>query len=110
MELLNATKMAAGYTMGIDPTAREHVVVAVKGTFAIPDDAGPAELADEQAPLVMADEFWGEPGFSAPRYEVDYALRKQRCDVLVNGTLVARGDVVVVDDDLGVRITEIVER
>jgi flagellar motor switch protein FliN/FliY len=31
-------------------------------------------------------------------------------DVLVNGTLVARGDVVVVDDDLGVRITEIVER
>jgi flagellar motor switch protein FliN/FliY len=31
-------------------------------------------------------------------------------DVLVNGTLVARGDVVVVDDQLGVRITEIVER
>jgi flagellar motor switch protein FliN/FliY len=31
-------------------------------------------------------------------------------DVLVNGTLVARGDVVVVDDELGVRITEIVER
>ncbi|MEX1004690.1 MAG: flagellar motor switch protein FliN [Acidimicrobiia bacterium] len=31
-------------------------------------------------------------------------------DVLVNGTLVARGDVVVVDDELGVRITEVVER
>lgn len=31
-------------------------------------------------------------------------------DVVVNGTLVARGDVVVVDDELGVRITEIVER
>ncbi len=31
-------------------------------------------------------------------------------DVLVNGTLVARGDVVVVDHELGVRITEIVER
>lgn len=29
-------------------------------------------------------------------------------DVLVNGTLVARGDVVVVGDDLGVRITELV--
>ena len=30
-------------------------------------------------------------------------------DVLVNGTLVARGDVVVVDDELGVRITQVVE-
>ena len=31
-------------------------------------------------------------------------------DVLVNGSLVARGDVVVVGDELGVRITEIVRR
>lgn len=29
-------------------------------------------------------------------------------DVLVNGSVVARGDVVVVDDELGVRITELV--
>lgn len=31
-------------------------------------------------------------------------------DVLVNGSLVARGDVVVVGDELGVRVTEIVSR
>lgn len=31
-------------------------------------------------------------------------------DVLVNGTLVARGDVVVIDDELGVRITEVIDR
>lgn len=31
-------------------------------------------------------------------------------DVLVNGSLVARGDVVVVDDELGVRVTEFVSR
>ncbi len=31
-------------------------------------------------------------------------------DVLVNGTVVARGDVVVIDDELGVRITEVVDR
>jgi flagellar motor switch protein FliN/FliY len=29
-------------------------------------------------------------------------------EVLANGTLVARGEVVVVGDDLGVRITEVV--
>jgi len=31
-------------------------------------------------------------------------------DVLVNGSLVARGEVVVVDDELGVRVTELVRR
>jgi flagellar motor switch protein FliN/FliY len=30
-------------------------------------------------------------------------------DVLVNGTVVARGEVVVVDEEFGVRITEIID-
>ncbi len=30
------------------------------------------------------------------------------CDLLVNGTLIARGEVVVVDEDFGIRITEII--
>ena len=40
MDLLNATKMQAGYTMGREPSAREHLVVAVKGTFTIPKNGG----------------------------------------------------------------------
>ena len=35
MELLNATGMQAGYTMGMQPDGRELLVVAVKGTFTI---------------------------------------------------------------------------
>jgi flagellar motor switch protein FliN len=31
-------------------------------------------------------------------------------DVLVNGSVVARGDVVVIDDELGIRVTELVNR
>jgi flagellar motor switch protein FliN len=31
-------------------------------------------------------------------------------DLLVNGTLIARGEVVVIDEEFGVRITEIVDR
>jgi hypothetical protein len=94
VELLNATKMQAAYTMGTEPSAREHIVVAVKGTFAFPErDGDMCELAAEQAPLIMADEFFGEPGFSAPRYEVDFALVKPKCDVLLNATAYApRGD------------------
>ena len=90
MQLDNTTPFAAGYTLGIEPSGREHLVVAIKGTFTIPERAGDtARLAPAQAPLVMADEFWGEPGFSATRYEVDFALRKPRCDVLLNGSAYA---------------------
>ena len=39
----------------------------------------------------MADEYCGEPGYSAPRYEVDFALSKPRCDVLLNATAYAPG-------------------
>ena len=72
MELINATRTAAGYTMGTEPSGRESLVVVVKGTFRLPAPGEPVRLADEQAPLVLADTFTGQPGFSAPYYEVDY--------------------------------------
>lgn len=90
MELINATRMVAAYTMGMEPSGRELLVVVVKGTFSIPKTSDePARLAEEQLPLIMADTFTGEPGFSAPVYEVDFAPRKHRCDVLLLGSAYA---------------------
>ena len=89
MDLINATKMIAGYTMGMEPSGRELLVVAIKGTFSIPQDGSEPELLDELVPLVDADVYTGDPGFSAPLYEVDYAPHKQRCDVLLNGSAYA---------------------
>jgi hypothetical protein len=86
MELINSTRMVAGYTMGMEPSGRELLVVVVKGTFVIPKNGETVRLADEQLPLVMADAFTGEPGFSAPVHEIDFAPRKHRCDVLLNGS------------------------
>jgi hypothetical protein len=86
MELLNATKMRAGYTMGMKPDGRELLVATVKGTFTLPGDGGEPQLADEQVALVEADVFTGEPGFSSPLYETDYVPVKPRCDVLLNGS------------------------
>lgn len=86
MELLNATGMPAGYTLGLDPDGRERVVVVTKGTFEIPAPNQPTRLSDQQVPLVMADEFTGEPGLSAVLYESEFAPFKPRCDVLVNGS------------------------
>ena len=79
MELINATRMVAGYTMGMEPSGRELLVVVIKGTFHLPRTAGePLRLPEEQLPLIMADTFTGEPGLSAPVHEVDFAPRKKR--------------------------------
>jgi hypothetical protein len=91
VELIHATGMQAGYTMGMEPSGREHLVVCVKGTYTIPQNGEVPILAEEQVPLVEADEFTGEPGFSAPLRESDYPLRKPNCDVLLNGSAYAPG-------------------
>ncbi len=89
MELINATTMQAGYTMGMQHDGRDLLVVVVKGTFTIPQNGEEPKLADEQRALVETDVFTGEPGFSAPLYENDFAPRKPRCDVLLNGSAYA---------------------
>jgi hypothetical protein len=89
MELLNATEMVAGYTMGMRPDGRQLLVVVVKGTFAFPPPGREPKLAEKQMPLLEADVFTGEPGFSATLYESDYAPHKPRCDVLLNGSAYA---------------------
>jgi hypothetical protein len=89
VQFTNETKVAAGWTMGFDRDARELLVVAVKATFTIPTDGEEPRLAETQLPLVEADEFTGAPGLSAPLRESDYAHRKLRCDVLVNGSAYA---------------------
>lgn len=86
MELINATKMVAGYTMGMAPSGREQLVVVIKGTFRLPQAQELVHLHDVQLPLLMADTFHGEAGFSAPRYEGDFAAHKRMCDVLLEGS------------------------
>jgi hypothetical protein len=92
MELVNATRMVAGYNMGLEPSGRELLVVVIKGTFRFPLPGEPADafaLHEEQLPLVMADTFTGEPGHSSPIYEADFAPRKPRCDILLLGSAYA---------------------
>jgi len=91
MEVVNATQMSTAYTLGMDPTGREHVLVIVKGTFNLPLDGRDPALVQDQLPPVMADEFTGKPGFSATVYESEFALVKPRCDVLLNGSAYAPG-------------------
>ena len=89
MNLVNGTKMQAGYTLAVQPDGRELLVAVVKGTFTLPGNGQAPQLAPEQVPLTTMDEFTGNPGFSAPRYEIDFAPRKPKCDVLLNGSAYA---------------------
>lgn len=104
MELLNATGMVAAYTQGLAPDGRESLVVIIKGTFTLPHDGSDARLAELQIPLVMADEFDGEPGLSAPLREMDFAPEKPACDVLVVGSAYAPAGRPVTELTVGIRI------
>lgn len=86
VELVNATAMQSGYTLGVRADGRELLVVAAKGTFLMPEQGEEARLSEEQVPLCETDEFAGEPGCSAPVREMDFAPHKPRCDVLLNGS------------------------
>ena len=104
MDLLNGTGMPAAYTLGMDPDGRERVVVVVKGTFGFPTNGTVPTLLPEQVPLVMADEFTGEPGYSATTYEAEFAPYKHKCDVVVNGSAYAPGGVPTTRVRVGIRV------
>jgi len=104
MEFVNKTSFPAGWTGAFAPDGREQLVVVVKGTFVIPRDGEAVEVALEQVPLVQADEFTGEPGMSAVRYETDYAHRKPMCDVLLNGSAYAPGGKPTTQVGVGMRV------
>lgn len=110
MELINATKMQAGYTLGIDVSGREFIVVAVKGAFAFPkhpDDK--PHLAEQQLPLIMSDTFSGAPGFSAPIYEVDYSPSKPACDVILIGSAYAPAGKPVTQVQVGMKVGSVIK-
>jgi len=104
MELVNATRMVVGYNMALEPSGRELLVVVIKGTFVLPKAGEKLCLHDTQLPLVMADTFTGEPGFSAPVHEIDFAPRKQACDVLLIGSAHAPEGRQVLRQDVSLRV------
>src|SRR5947209_8086107 len=105
MEFINATRMVSAYTVAFDASGRELLVVAIKGTFQIPAGPGAAmRLHESQQPLTLSDEFFGEPGLSAPRYECDFATRNRHCDLLLNASAHVPGGRPTTRTTVGVQI------
>jgi hypothetical protein len=92
MRIYTQTRFPAQFTMGRDIPGREYLSLVIKGTwdFPAPGTAVPKK-ARVQRPLIMADEYAGDPGLSAPLWETDFAFRKARCDVVAQGAAYAPG-------------------
>lgn len=85
MEFQNHTPFQPLLFESRDRELTDHGVVVLRGTF----DLRPGERlvpCERQVPLVLADEYRGEPGGSSLRFESSLAPFKPRTDVLVTAT------------------------
>ena len=105
MEIYRQRPCTAAFTIGQDPAGRDFLSLVVKRTFDFPDapDQAPAP-SSAQAELVEADQYGGAPGLSACRWETDFAFRKQRCDVILNGAAHAPGGTPTPQVRVGLRL------
>lgn len=105
MKVFNRPGYLHQHTMGMDVAGREHFVMVIKGSFDFPDRSGAvATPAATHVPLVYADEATGEPGFSSTRWETDFAFRKPKCDVVVQGAAYAPGGKKAARVQVGLRV------
>ena len=88
LQLEDKTPFVSALSLLQDVLGIDTLYVAVKATFSLGDQLA---VAEEQLPLRMADEFWGEPGESSLKYASDIHLAKPFTDVALVGRAHAPG-------------------
>lgn len=83
LQLKNATPFAAKIMLLPDRGGIDTLFTVVKATFTIGESLG---IADEQVPIVLADEYHGEPATSGIRAVSDVSIGKLGTDVVINGS------------------------
>ena len=96
MELINATKFTAGYTLGMDPDGRERVVVVVKGTYELPT----SELALQPNPVEFGTVVEGPAGIITVN-----VLSVGSLPVEVTGATLAGPEFAITTDSIGAGAT-----
>lgn len=86
--LVNTTPFTASLVPAMDHDGGEAVMAIIKATYTLAP-GGKVARADAQRPLVMADEYHGEPGASSLRYASDLAPEKRGTDVVLIGSAYA---------------------
>jgi hypothetical protein len=88
LQLKNSTPFASQIAVLPDPRGIDTLYVTLKAAFVM----GPRlTVAEPQPPVVLADEYWGEPGQSSLKYASDIHLTKPTTDVVLIGQAHAPG-------------------
>lgn len=84
MEVIHETPFVADLDEVIDKDGSVARVAVLKATFEI-DDHGTLNVAEEQDPICIADEWFADPGTSSTIYENDGANFKPATDIILIG-------------------------
>jgi hypothetical protein len=82
-----------------DQRGVDTLIVVIKATFEL---GATPRLAEAQRPIVLADEYWGDPTASSLRYPGEAHLAKPGADVILNGHARAPRDQSVTELDVAV--------
>ena len=87
LQLKNHTPYKVAIAVFPNEQAVDCLYIMLKATFSIGEGIS---VAQEQMPIVMADEYWGEPGQSSLKYASEYHLVKPTTDIVMVGAACAR--------------------
>jgi len=82
LQLKNHTAYEAAIAVFPNEQAIDSLYIMLKATFSIGEQIS---VAQEQLPIVMADEYWGEAGESSLKYASEYHLLKPATDIVMVG-------------------------
>ena len=82
LQLKNHTPYEAAIAVFPNEQAVDSLYIMLKATFSVQERIS---VAPEQVPIVMADEYWGEPGHSSLKYASEYHLLKPATDIVLVG-------------------------
>lgn len=103
LQLRNTSPFVA--TMFSMPDARgvDTLVIVIKASFAL---APSLVLAEQQRPILAADEYWGDPTTTSLRYPGELHLPKPGTDVIVIGDACAPHEQAVPNLEVSVRVAD----
>jgi len=92
MNFINNTIFPALAFQSTDQHGQSFHVVVMRATLDILED-GAVTVSEDQQPIILSDEYFGEVNKSSVRQESDLVHFKPKCDVIVNATAHAPGGV-----------------
>lgn len=106
LKLTNHTPLDSRLANYTDPHGTSFAVVILKGTFYLPPDQSNLGFANDQTPIIDADQYIGEPDNASVKVESDLAPYKAATDIIVCGEAVAIGGQAIRQLDASVAVND----